>query len=86
MVANPPASRGEGIRVPYDLHSFIELAPGGCHHITRDIHPDRANLTTGRGSVGWRRIHDRHNLSVDHLGDEMTLLMASKTNGGGLHP
>ena len=51
MVTDPATDHGEGIRVPDDLHGFVELALGGRDDITRDIHSDRTNLTTGGSPV-----------------------------------
>jgi hypothetical protein len=85
MVTNPATNHREGVRIPYDLHGFIELALGGGNDVTRNIHPDRANFTAGGRSVDRCGIDNRYNFPIGHLGDEMALLMTSKANGVGLH-
>jgi hypothetical protein len=85
MMADPAANHGEGVRIPDDLHGFIEPALRGRNNVTRDIHPDGANFTAGGRPVDRGCIHHSGNLSVDHLSDEMALLMTSEAYGMGLH-
>jgi hypothetical protein len=85
MMTDPAANHGEGIRIPDDLHGFFELALGGRNDVTRDIHPDGANFPAGGRPMNRGCIHHGGNSSIDDLGDEMALLMTSKTYGMGLH-
>jgi hypothetical protein len=85
MMTDPATYHRKRVRIPYDLHGFIEVALGSCDDVTRDIHLNRADFTAGRHSVARGCIHDGYDFPVGHLGNEMALLMTSKANGVGLH-
>jgi hypothetical protein len=85
VVTNPAANQGKGIRIPDNLHRFIEFPFRGRDDVPRNIHPDGAGFAAGRPPVGNLSIYDPNYFPIDHLGNKVALLMTAEANGAGLH-
>jgi hypothetical protein len=75
MVTDPTANQGKGIRIPDNLHRFIEFPFRGRDDVPRNIHSDGAGFAAGRPPVGGLSIDHRNDFSIDHLGNKVALLM-----------